>query len=42
LFAFCRWHAYTLLVTFPLLLWGGFYLVPEPRSSDDLVFLQGD
>ena len=42
LFAFCRWHPYTLLVTFPLLLWGGFHLVPEPRSSDELVFSKGD
>lgn len=42
LFAFCRWLSYTLLVTFPLLLWGGFHLVPEPRSSDEQVCLQGD
>ena len=28
LFQFCRWQAYSLLVTFPLLLWGGFCLTP--------------
>jgi hypothetical protein len=42
LFEFCRWHPYTLLVSFPLLLWGGFHLAPEPRVSDEFVLSQGD
>lgn len=42
LFAFCRWHTYSLLVTFPILLWGGFHLSPEPHEPDAFALSQGD
>ncbi len=41
-FEVCRWHAYSLLVTFPLLLWGGFHLTPTPHDPDELVLSRGD
>jgi hypothetical protein len=42
MFEFCRWHAYSLLVTFPLVLWGGFHLSPEPHEPDAFALSQGD
>lgn len=42
LFQFCRYQAYSLLVTIPLLLLGAFRLTPVPHESDEFVLSRGD
>jgi hypothetical protein len=42
LYEFCRWHAYSLLVTFPMVLWGGFHLSLKPHEPEPVILSQGD
>jgi hypothetical protein len=42
MFVFCKWQAYSLLLTFPLGLLGASFLTPKARSGDDPELTGGD
>jgi hypothetical protein len=42
LFAFCKWQAYSLLLTFPLGLLGACFLTPAHRDADEPELMGGD